>query len=113
MPSSTTPAAEDDYENAIGRKEHKQALISADRAEALAAALDLDGIPGGGADLPPGWHWLFFNPFARRSELGPDGHPKRGGFPAGRETAAAHVGRRQARLSRGPADQWASRIAKA
>src|SRR5690606_28796919 len=25
-------------------------------------------------------HWLFFNPFRKHSELGPDGHPKRGGF---------------------------------
>src|SRR5690606_37912212 len=25
-------------------------------------------------------HWLFFLPNARQSELGPDGHPRRGGF---------------------------------
>ena len=26
------------------------------------------------------WHWLYFLPHARESEIGPDGHPKRGGF---------------------------------
>jgi 3-methylfumaryl-CoA hydratase len=30
--------------------------------------------------LPPGWQWLFFNPVVRRSVLGVDGHPQRGGF---------------------------------
>jgi 3-methylfumaryl-CoA hydratase len=68
-----------DYSAAVGRTERKSALIAADRVEALASTLDLADIPGGDA-LPPGWHWLFFNPFMRRSELGPDGHPRRGGF---------------------------------
>jgi len=69
----------DDYSDAVGRVESKTALIAADRVEALARTLDLETVPGGGT-LPPGWHWLFFNPFVRRSELGPDGHPRRGGF---------------------------------
>jgi 3-methylfumaryl-CoA hydratase len=30
--------------------------------------------------LPPLWHWLYFLPIARQSEIGPDGHPRRGGF---------------------------------
>jgi 3-methylfumaryl-CoA hydratase len=30
--------------------------------------------------LPPLWHWLYFLPIAQQSEIGPDGHPKRGGF---------------------------------
>jgi 3-methylfumaryl-CoA hydratase len=30
--------------------------------------------------LPPLWHWLYFLPSARESELGPDGHPRRGSF---------------------------------
>ena len=66
--------------DAIGRTDSRRAVIAADRVAALAAALDLDGVPGGGAALPPAWHWMFFNPVARRSELGPDGHPKRGAF---------------------------------
>jgi 3-methylfumaryl-CoA hydratase len=30
--------------------------------------------------VPPLWHWLYFAPLARQSELGPDGHARRGGF---------------------------------
>jgi 3-methylfumaryl-CoA hydratase len=30
--------------------------------------------------LPPLWHWLYFLPSERQSEIGADGHPKRGGF---------------------------------
>ncbi len=33
-----------------------------------------------GDELPPGWHWLYFLEAKPASELGPDGHPKRGGF---------------------------------
>lgn len=69
-----------DGRDAIGRTDRRRAVIAADRVAALAAALDLDGVPGGGAALPPAWHWMFFNPVARRGELGPDGHPQRGGF---------------------------------
>lgn len=80
--SSNTGAAGpgDDYSEAVGRTERRTELIATDRVEALAGSLDLDAVPGGGVALPPGWHWLFFNPFVRRSGLGPDGHPRRGGF---------------------------------
>src|SRR6185437_934621 len=48
---------------------------------ALAATLDRDGPkPQPGDELPPLWHWLYFLPVHRQSELGADGHPKRGGF---------------------------------
>jgi len=30
--------------------------------------------------LPPLWHWLYFLPVARQSQIGADGHPARGGF---------------------------------
>ena len=30
--------------------------------------------------LPPLWHWLYFLPTHRQSDLGPDGHGRRGGF---------------------------------
>src|SRR4026208_1700497 len=32
-----------------------------------------------GTPLPPLWHWLYFLPLHRQSEIGPDGHAKRGG----------------------------------
>lgn len=30
--------------------------------------------------VPPLWHWLYFLPIAPLSDVGPDGHPKRGDF---------------------------------
>ena len=33
-----------------------------------------------GTPLPPLWHWLYFLPMHRQSEIGADGHAKRGGF---------------------------------
>ncbi len=30
--------------------------------------------------VPPLWHWLYFLPAAPLAEVGPDGHPRRGGF---------------------------------
>jgi 3-methylfumaryl-CoA hydratase len=64
----------------IGRREMRVDLCDARRVADLAATLDRDGAPGPGESLPPGWHWMFFNPMVRASALGPDGHPRRGGF---------------------------------
>ena len=48
---------------------------------ALSATLDRDdGATDLGTEVPPCWHWLYFLPLHRQSELGPDGHAKRGGF---------------------------------
>jgi 3-methylfumaryl-CoA hydratase len=33
-----------------------------------------------GSPLPPLWHWIFFLNGLPQAELGPDGHPARGGF---------------------------------
>jgi 3-methylfumaryl-CoA hydratase len=50
-------------------------------ARGLAATLDIDPTPlQDGAVLPPLWHWLYFLPQAPHSQIGPDGHPRRGGF---------------------------------
>lgn len=46
----------------------------------LAAALDLPERITKDSALPPLWHWLYFLPQARRSEIGSDGHPRKGGF---------------------------------
>jgi 3-methylfumaryl-CoA hydratase len=61
----------------IGRSETRSDVVTAAPVAALAATLDIDS-PG--EILPPLWHWLYFLPFHRQSELGPDGHAKRGGF---------------------------------
>jgi len=50
-------------------------------AAALHALLDAPGPPPGAGDaLPALWHWLYFLPAVAQRELGPDGHPRRGGF---------------------------------
>jgi 3-methylfumaryl-CoA hydratase len=48
---------------------------------ALAATLDVDVPAAQPADaVPPLWHWLYFLPIHKRSELAVDGHAARGGF---------------------------------
>ena len=80
MSDAQSPAPGSDFSDAVGRTEESSDHISLDRVRAMAATLDMDWLPERGDGLPPGWHWLFFNRFAPRGELGPDGHPKRGGF---------------------------------
>lgn len=64
-----------------GRSETLQDLITPAPLRALSATLDRDDAePVAGTELPPLWHWLFFLPHHRQSEIGPDGHAKRGGF---------------------------------
>jgi 3-methylfumaryl-CoA hydratase len=65
----------------IGRQESLEDTVSAFPVAALAATLDRDDpAPRPGDPLPALWHWLYFLPLARQSALGPDGHPRRGGF---------------------------------
>lgn len=68
------------FDEWIGREETHTQRIDAAAVQAMAATLDLERAPVAGEPLPPGWQWLFFNPAARRSGLGADGHPRRGGF---------------------------------
>ncbi len=65
----------------VGRSERVADVVTASAAERLAATLDaeIDTISPG-AKLPPLWHWLYALPAAPQSELGPDGHPRKGGF---------------------------------
>ena len=65
----------------IGRQEEAHDVATAAPIGALAATLDRDDPPPRAGDpVPPLGHWLYFLPAARQSELGPDGHTKRGGF---------------------------------
>ncbi len=65
----------------VGKTETRKDVASAWPLSALAATLDRnDPEPKTGDPVPPGWHWLYFLETARASELGRDGHPKRGGF---------------------------------
>lgn len=74
------PAADSPYQDWVGREEVRSERISEPVAAAMAATLDLASPPLSGDPLPAGWQWLYFNPAVRRSELGTDGHPARGGF---------------------------------
>lgn len=65
----------------IGRSEMREDSIDARPISLLAATLDRDDPPPKAGDrVPPLWHWLYFLPVYRQSEVGPDGHAKRGGF---------------------------------
>jgi 3-methylfumaryl-CoA hydratase len=63
----------------IARREVRTAVIHREPVAMMNATLDRDpeNPPG---FLPPGWQWLFFNAVAPASQLGDDGHPRRGGF---------------------------------
>ena len=64
-----------------GRSETTPDTLTAAPVRALSATLDRDDpAPVPGTALPPLGHWLYFLPHARQSEIGPDGHPRRGGF---------------------------------
>jgi 3-methylfumaryl-CoA hydratase len=65
----------------IGRSETLHDTLTAAPVRALTATLDHPAIDAAaGTPLPPLWHWLYFLPMHRQSEIGPDGHAKRGGF---------------------------------
>jgi 3-methylfumaryl-CoA hydratase len=65
----------------IGRSETRHDRVTLAPMAALSATLDRDDpAPREGDVLPPLWHWLFFLPQHRQSELGPDGHARLGGF---------------------------------
>ncbi len=67
--------------NWIGRTETLADAVTEAPVRALTATLDRDDAPvGAGTALPPCWHWLYFLPTHRQSDIGPDGHSRRGGF---------------------------------
>ena len=65
----------------LGRTETLEDIVTPTPVKALAATLDRDDVAlRPGDDLLPLWHWLYFLPLSKRSEIGSDGHAKRGGF---------------------------------
>ncbi len=65
----------------VGKTETRMDTVTAAPIDALAATLDRNARPCKAGDgLPPLWHWLYFLPRPRASELGSDGHVRRGGF---------------------------------
>ena len=65
----------------IGRSETVRDTIHPTSVAALTATLDHPAAAvEPGTKLPPLWHWLYFLPLHRQSEIGADGHARRGGF---------------------------------
>ena len=67
----------DDYQEFVGRTETRTDTADARLVEGLAATLDMETPT---EDLPPLWHWMLFQDWRRPGDVGPDGHPRRGGF---------------------------------
>ncbi len=77
----TRGTVESNWTSWIGRRQSRSDTVTATPIAALAATLDRDDPPPKDGDpLPPMWHWLYFLPIYRQSDVGPDGHAKRGGF---------------------------------
>ena len=73
--------AEMDLQDWVGRRETLTDVATVFPARGLAATFNqpVDGLVPG-ATVPALWSWLWFLPLAPMAEVGPDGHPKRGGF---------------------------------
>lgn len=64
----------------VGREEELIDSIDLFRANGLLATLDMEQNLRQDDPVLPGWQWLYFNSIVRRSGLGRDGHPEKGGF---------------------------------
>ncbi|KLN53139.1 MaoC family dehydratase N-terminal domain-containing protein [Variovorax paradoxus] len=74
-------AQKDQLQSWIGRSETIEDTVNPTPVVALTATLDHPATPViAGTALAPLWHWLYFLPMHRQSEIGADGHAKRGGF---------------------------------
>jgi 3-methylfumaryl-CoA hydratase len=66
------------YQEFVGRTETREDRVDPRLIAGMAATLGR-AAPADGS-LPPLWHWLLFQDWRPPGELGPDGHPRRGGF---------------------------------
>ena len=65
----------------VGRVEEARDIVTARHARQMAATLDVSGPSFADGDpLPALWHWMGWTPETPMAELGPDGHPAKGGF---------------------------------
>jgi 3-methylfumaryl-CoA hydratase len=70
-----------DLSEFLGRKRVEEDRLDLFPARGMNAALDRDPLAfQNGATLPRGWHWLYFKPLTRRSDLSEDGHERKGAF---------------------------------
>lgn len=64
----------------IGREQTSVDLVAPGPAEGLARLLGRQVDVGESSVVPPLWHWLYALPRPGSADLGPDGHPRTGGF---------------------------------
>jgi 3-methylfumaryl-CoA hydratase len=65
----------------VGKKEEIEDRVYSTPVKALALTLNYQGFEvKENHPLPEMWYWLYFLPIVAMSEVGADGHPKRGGF---------------------------------
>jgi hydroxyacyl-ACP dehydratase HTD2-like protein with hotdog domain len=64
------------YDSYIGKTETRTDEVSPRLLTGMAATL---GLPRPDT-LPPLWHWMLFQDWVQPDQIGPDGHPRRGGF---------------------------------
>ncbi|TFL16518.1 FAS1-like dehydratase domain-containing protein [Jannaschia formosa] len=67
-------------QDAVGRSESAEDRLDLRQARLMQLTLDREPTLTEGDPLPPFWHYLYFNPQIRASELGPDGHERLGRF---------------------------------
>jgi 3-methylfumaryl-CoA hydratase len=68
------------FADAIGRREVQHDTLDLRQARHMQLALDQPATLSFGDALPPFWHYLYFNPQLRASELAADGHERLGRF---------------------------------
>lgn len=65
----------------LGKAQSADDEIGLPAVRRMAAMLDLEPMAfEHGSEVPPHWYSMFFTPNARRSQIGPDGHPRKGDF---------------------------------
>jgi hydroxyacyl-ACP dehydratase HTD2-like protein with hotdog domain len=64
------------YNEWVGRTEMREDRLDARLITGMAATLGV----ARPEVLPPLWHWMLFQDWVMPDRIGPDGHPKRGGF---------------------------------
>src|SRR4051812_16591494 len=76
-----TRKAMDDIKQWVGRTQRASDWITSNRVDLWHATFDrpVGGVNEGDA-VPLGFHWSLAQPIVRESDLGPDGHARRGGF---------------------------------
>ncbi|WP_419251989.1 FAS1-like dehydratase domain-containing protein [Caulobacter sp. ErkDOM-YI] len=96
----------------IGRERRRVEVLAPGDLARLAAVLDRPEAP---LQVPPAWHWACAVETPRQSQIGPDGHPLRGGFmppiAAPRRMFAAADMRFETPLMAGVEAEWSERIA--